>query len=766
MTGRATVLNFTLLSVIVCLPAVAEEASSTTREPFTLVEEVVKYAKPSVVVISHAGRDTNQQALGTGFVISKDGLIATNLHVIGQGRAVQLHTHDGRRLEVTEVHAFDRHLDLAILRVKADDLAPLEIGDSSAAAQGEQLVVLGNPRGLKHSVVAGVLSGTREIEGRNMLQIAMPIEPGNSGGPVLDMRGRVLGVVTMKSAITENLGFAVTSNLLKPLLDKPNTVPLDRWLKIGSLDLKQWKPLFGARWQKRGGRIVVSGAGEGFGGRSLCIWQNPPPEPPYESAVWVKLNDESGAAGLIFCSDGDEKHYGFYPSGGKLRLSRFDGPDVFSWNVLGEVASQHYLPGEWNHLKVRVEKDKLRCFVNDHQVFESKDRKFAAGSVGLAKFRDTEAEYRRFEVAPQIVTAMLSDDALAKTREAIAKLPRLADLTPQALADLSGAKSEQSAEALARQAKELRQRADELERVAADLRSQKVVAELAAIVKANPDDFDLLRACLLVARLDGEEIDVEEYVRVVDHMAGEIQAKLKKDANEAARIAALNEFLFQENGFHGSRTEYYHRANSYLSRVLDDREGLPITLSILYMELARRLDVKVVGVGLPGHFVVQHVPADGDAQLIDVFEEGKPLTRDDADTMVRNFADRPLEESDLAPATDRAILIRVLTNLLGVAQRRADREAMLRYLDAMLALDSTLVRERGMRAMVRFETGRKTAAVGDLDWILEQQPEGVELEKVRELREFFRRAGNDARRAGDASPPVERARDAKRSEDQ
>jgi len=730
--SRVCLVALALLGGLPSLTALAEE-----REAFKSVEELVKFAKPSVVVITAAGRDASQQGLGTGFVLSKDGLIATNLHVIGEGRSVGVQTHDGKKLEVTEVFASDRQLDLAILRVKADDLVPLELGDSAAAAQGESLVVLGNPRGLKHSVVAGVLSGAREIDGRNMLQLAMPIEPGNSGGPVLDMRGRVLGVVTMKSAITENLGFAVVGNLLKPLLEKPNTVPLDRWLKIGSLDLKQWKPLFGARWQKRGGRIVVSGAGDGFGGRSLCLWQTAPPELPYETAVWVKLNDEAGAAGLVFCSDGGDKHYGFYPSAGKLRLSRFEGPDVFSWNVLGEVANEHYHPGDWNHLKVRVEKDKLRCFVNDHLVFESKDRKFVAGSVGLAKFRDTEAEYRRFEVAPEIAAASLSEETIAAAKTAIEKLPPLADVTPQSLAEMSGAKAEQSAEALARQVKELRNRAAELEKIAGDLRSQHVVRELGLLVKDNADDFDLLRACLLVARLDGEEIDVTEYVRTVDHMAGEIQAKLAEKADEAAKVAALSKYLFEENGFHGSRTDYYHRANSYLSRVIDDREGLPITLSILYMELARRLELKIVGIGLPGHFVVQHLPAKGDPQLIDVFESGKLLSKDDAEKIVRGFADRALAESDLTPSTDRAILLRVLTNLLGVAQGKADREAMLRYLDAMLAVDATLVRERGMRAMVRFETGRKAAAVSDVDWFLEKKPEGVDLERIGELRAFF-----------------------------
>jgi serine protease Do len=730
-------------------------AQATPREPFLSVEALVKHVKPAVVVITMSGREGEEQGLGTGFVISRDGLIATNLHVIGESRPIAVHTHDGRRLEVTEVYASDRHLDLAIVRVKANDLQPLAVGDSDAVAQGEQLVLLGNPRGLRHSVVTGVLSGTREIEGRNMLQLAMPIEPGNSGGPVLNMRGQVLGVVTMKSALTENLGFAVAGNALKPLLDKPNSVPMERWLKIGSLDPKRWQPLAGGRWEKRGGRIVVSGAGEGVGQRSLCLWQASPPEPPYEVATWVKLGNESGAAGLVFCSDGKDQHYGFYPSGGRLRLSRFEGPDVFSWNVLEEAASEHYQTGEWNHLKVRVEKDRLRCFVNDRQVFESADRTFTHGRVGLAKFRDTEAEFRRFQLAAEIPPAALSDQVIARARTALEKLPPLADVTPEALAELSGAVvgqeedsasspvqevPQQAAEAIAREAKELRKRAEELDRIATSVRRQGAIAQLAELIKPDSNDLDLLRACLIVARLDGEEIDVEEYVDTVDHMAREIEAKFDPSADDAARLAALNKYLFEENGFHGSRTDYYHRANSYLSRVIDDREGLPITLSILYMELAERLGLKVVGVGLPGHFIVQHVPDGGEPQLIDPFEGGEQLTRDDAAAKVQAFAQRSLDESDLVPPTKKTILIRVLSNLLGVAQQRADREAMLGYLDAMLTVDPQLAPQRGMRAIVRHETGRRAAAIRDLDWFLEHQPQGVELEKIRELRELFQKA--------------------------
>src|SRR5262249_24370654 len=158
-----------------------------------------------------------------------------------------------------------------------------------------------------------------------------------------------------------------------PLLAKPNPVPMSAWLTIGQLDPDEWQPTMGARWRQRAGRIQVDGTGSGFGGRSLCLSRRPTPPVPFEVAVTVHLDDEPGAAALIFHADGGDRHFGFYPSGGQLRLTRFDGPDVFSWKILEQKSSPHYRPGEWNTLKVRIEKDRFLCYVNDQLVTTSTD---------------------------------------------------------------------------------------------------------------------------------------------------------------------------------------------------------------------------------------------------------------------------------------------------------------------------------------------------------------------------------------------------------
>ena len=152
------------------------------------------------------------------------------------------------------------------------------------------------------------------------------------------------------------------------------------------------------------------------------------------------------------------------------------------------------------------------------------------------------------------------------------------------------------------------------------------MAALVAALEGDEEKIDLFRAALLVSRLDNEDVDVEQYQRDVARMAGEVRAKLPADATPAARLEALKKYLFEENGFHGSRGDYYNRSNSYLNEVLEDREGLPITLAVLYMELARQLDVEVRGVGFPSHFIVAPAAAQsGDESWIDVYEGGQSL---------------------------------------------------------------------------------------------------------------------------------------------
>jgi S1-C subfamily serine protease/regulator of sirC expression with transglutaminase-like and TPR domain len=711
-------------------PELAPEPAEQT------VQQIAELARKSVVEVTFSGRDGRRQGLGTGFVIGADGLIATNLHVLGEARPIAVRFANGKNYDVETIHASDRKFDLAIIKIKARDLPVLELGNSDQLRDGQSVVAVGNPHGLKNSVVSGVVSGHREINDRPMIQLAIPIEPGNSGGPLLDLFGRVHGILTMKSLVTNNLGFAVPINSLKPLIDKPNSVPMSRWLTIGALDPAEWSMPHGGRWRQHSGRILASEPGSGFGGRALCLSELEVPEMPYEVAVTVRLDDEAGAAGLVFAADGNERHYGFYPSGGKLRLTRFDGADVYSWKVLSEQANEAYQPGDWNTLKVRVEPKRLVCYVNDKLHLELTDDVFRDGQVGLAKFRQTEAEFKQFRLAREIPSNKLNPKLAAKLTKTIARLPLEGDLN-EALIERFLPEAEASSALLIERAKQLEQQAEQLKRLAQTVHQRRVQAELVTALGVDEEKIDLFRACLLISQLDNEELDVDESLKDFDRLARGLKASVPADASDEEKIRRLNKYLFEEQGFHGSRFDYYSRSNSYLNEVLDDREGLPITLSVLYLELASRLGLKMSGVGLPGHFVVQHHPAEGESQLIDVYEQGKLLSRDEASEIVRHHAGRDLIDGDLTPASKRSIVLRMLGNLRGIASENQDSDALLKYLDTVLAIVPDSVEERSLRAVVRTQAGNRAGALTDVDWLLEKQPDGIDLDRVREFRRFL-----------------------------
>ena len=697
------------------------------------VEALTESARHSVVVVSHEGRDGKEGGVGSGFIVSANGLIATSLHVIGEARPITVHLANGKRYDVTEVHAWDRKSDLAIIRIDANNLPALPLGDSDTLKQGMPVAAIGNPLGLENSVVQGVVSAKRDFDGFEMIQLAIPIEPGNSGGPLLDMQGRVHGLLTMKSMMSANLGFAMPINLLKPLLEKPNPVPMNRWLTIGALNPKEWTPLMGARWSQKVGRVHVEGLGKGFGGRSLCLSQKQVDARPYEVAVSVRLEDESGAAGLIFASDGDQKHYGFYPTGGQLRLTRFDGPDVYSWAILQTVPSAHYRPGDWNFLRVRVDQEKIYCYVNGELVITSTDDKLPNGKIGLAKFRDTKADFKDFQLGDNLVlpNAPVSAELVANITK---EIQNRSDKSDAAILEVLKSNAEASRGILSERAIKLEREAAHLRELGVAVHRQSVQQELVKIFEMPEEKVDLFHAALLVAKLDNPDLAIEAYRSQLETMAREISARLPADADNSAKLETLTKYLFAENGFHGSRSDYYNRANSYMNQVLDDREGLPITLSVLFIELAKQIGMKnVFGVPLPGHFIAKCTSGQGEDQLIDVFDGGKRLTRAQANDLVVAYTGARLRENQLKAATKREIIVRMLGNLLGIAQDTESAASSLRYLDLIVAISPDSPADRLERARLRLRSGDSTGAKQDFKWLLDNEPPGIDLERITEI---------------------------------
>lgn len=262
----------------------------------------------------------------------------------------------------------------------------------------------------------------------------------------------------------------------------------------------------------------------------------------------------------------------------------------------------------------------------------------------------------------------------------------------------------------------------------------------ARLLKAPEAQLDLARACFLVAQDAYPELDVEHWLAEIDGLATRLRARLKEGDAAEERVIALNDFLFNDLGYWGNTEDYYDPRNSYLNDVIERRTGIPITLSVLYMELAQRIGLPCEGISFPGHFLVR-VQVRGGVLVLDPFCGGVPQSEHELRERLRRVipedaaggvavADLPLDQF-LEAASRRQILGRLLRNLKAI-HRDADRpEQMLAVLNRMLLVhpDSPAeLRDRGL-VYQRLECWRP--ALQDLTDYLQRDPEAADVAEVR-----------------------------------
>jgi len=195
----------------------ATKPASTSRTP----AEIAALSTPSVVSVR------TDHSLGTGFVVAGNGLVASNLHVIAGNAKITVTLADHREYDVVEIFSGDRQHDLVIMRIEAQKLPALSLGDSDAIHPGDAIVAIGHPLGLEDTVSNGLVSAIRKLDDDlTVLQISAPIAPGSSGGPIFNDRGEVIGVATAIMMGGQNLNFGVPITYVKELLRRPAPVNL------------------------------------------------------------------------------------------------------------------------------------------------------------------------------------------------------------------------------------------------------------------------------------------------------------------------------------------------------------------------------------------------------------------------------------------------------------------------------------------------------------------------------------------------------------
>ena len=262
----------------------------------------------------------------------------------------------------------------------------------------------------------------------------------------------------------------------------------------------------------------------------------------------------------------------------------------------------------------------------------------------------------------------------------------------------------------------------------------------ARLIAGQDARIDLARACLLIAQDAYPALDIDRYMGEIERMAARLRARLPQNCGAEERVVALNQFLYDDLGYWGNTDDYYDPRNSYLNEVIERKTGIPITMSILYMELGRRIGLPLEGVSFPGHFLVR-LPLRGGMLVLDPFAGGAPQSEDELRSRVKRVipdgvaddlpaSELPLDQF-LERATNRQILTRVLRNLKAIYRESDKPERMLDVLNRMLLVTpdaSAELRDRGY-IYQRLECYR--AALKDLSDYAEREPDAPDLDDVR-----------------------------------
>lgn len=264
-------------------------------------------------------------------------------------------------------------------------------------------------------------------------------------------------------------------------------------------------------------------------------------------------------------------------------------------------------------------------------------------------------------------------------------------------------------------------------------------SQFALLASSQDDTLDLAHASLLIAADEYPGLDVTGYLERLDELAATLRARLE-DLRAPALVGALNQLLFTELGFRGNADDYYDPRNSFLNDVLDRRLGIPITLSVVYMEVGRRAGLDVEGVGLPGHFIVRVTGGPG-ALLVDPFHAGRVLTESECQKRLdRIYAGRmTLEPELLAPCTRKAILARLLRNLKTIYVKAEDYPRALSIVELLQLLCPDLPEEIRDRGLIHAALDCYALAAQDLEAYVARVPESPETLALRQKIEEMRR---------------------------
>ena len=262
----------------------------------------------------------------------------------------------------------------------------------------------------------------------------------------------------------------------------------------------------------------------------------------------------------------------------------------------------------------------------------------------------------------------------------------------------------------------------------------------AEAVSREDDEIELAEAALLIAAEEYPNLIIGDYLRKLDLFAEQAKRSVAPSGTPIEIINGLNRTIFHELGFQGNTEHYYDPRNSFLSQVIDRRKGIPITLSLIHLEVARRIGLELLPVGLPGHFLLKHAGRAGEL-FIDPFNGGRVMNDAEVAELLAEVTSGRLKLSNehLTPVTNKQMLTRILANLYGVYARGMDYTRALAAVERMRLIapnTASHVRDRGLLLAAM---NRSHDAVAELEHYLKLEPDADDAEMVRDRIQAERR---------------------------
>ena len=251
----------------------------------------------------------------------------------------------------------------------------------------------------------------------------------------------------------------------------------------------------------------------------------------------------------------------------------------------------------------------------------------------------------------------------------------------------------------------------------------------------QPDEqIDLALSALYIAQEEYPSLDVIKHFNTLETMASEVIERLPTHNYPLKIIQTINSYLYDELGFKGNVADYYDPRNSFLNDALDRRLGIPITLSLIYLEIAKRIKFPMVGVGMPGHFIIRPQIAEMDI-FVDPFNRGEVLFFNDCQERITKLYGEPvtMQPEFLAPLTNRQFLVRLLSNLKLIYLNNQKLEKALAAVERILMLFPNAIVEVRDRGLIYYQIGRWVAAVEDFETYLQKVPNAQDAPVIRRL---------------------------------